>query len=71
MLIVACTINPETGQTHLQDFLRMGSVEKFRVEVEPGVYEVEYDEEHPNYSEHSVIVTLAEELLDFKFGVKV
>lgn len=71
MLIVACSINPDTGQTHLQDFLRMGAVEKSRVEIDHDIVEVKYEEDHPNYSEHSVITALAQELLDLKFGVKV
>lgn len=73
-LIVACTINEETGQTHLQDFLAMGAREKSRTQVQwsdPPVFEVEYADDAPMYSEHNVIVALAQELLDVKYDVAV
>lgn len=66
MLIAACEINPDTGRTHLQDFLQMGTQEKSRVQTsysDPPVFEVEYEEGRAPFSEHQVISTLARELL--------
>lgn len=67
LLIEACTINDETGQTHLQDFLLMGTVEKSRTDITeddgPRIYEVEYEPGKEPHSPQTVIVSLAEELL--------
>jgi hypothetical protein len=72
MLIAACKINPDTGQTHLHDFLDMGSRVKTRTLIggsedvddgDPPVYEVEYEEGFSPFSPHDVIRTLAEEVL--------
>lgn len=72
MLIAACEINPDTGRTHLVDFLEMGARVKSCERTEGGagtwfgdapVYEVEYEEGAEPFSPHEVIRTLAQELM--------
>jgi hypothetical protein len=69
LLIAACNINPDTGRTHLMDFLDMGARVKSETLIEEGgpfgcpVYEVEYEEGYEPFSEQQVIQTLAQELL--------
>jgi hypothetical protein len=69
LLIAACEINPDTGRTHLMDFLGMGTrVKSDTLTEEDGpcgypVYEREYEEGYAPFSEHQVIATLARELL--------
>jgi hypothetical protein len=77
MLIAACKINPDTGRTHLMDFLSMGKREKSRTLLQEGegtcmadapVYEVEFEEGYAPFSPNEVIRTLAEELLAVREG---
>lgn len=69
LLIAACEINPDTGRTHLMDFLEMGARVKSEtlVDGEEGesgaVYFVEHEEGYEPFSPHHVIKTLACELL--------
>lgn len=71
-LIEACELNPDTGQTHLQDFLHMGTRVKSEMLIEDGegltpfdapVYMVEFEEGAAPWSEQSVIQALAGEIL--------
>lgn len=70
LLIGACQINPDTGRTHLLDFLDFGSIEKSRELVDEGgcggfpVYHVEFEEGTAPFSPNQVIQTLAEELME-------
>jgi hypothetical protein len=67
LLISACEINPDTGQTHLHDFLSMGSRVKSVEQTQwsdPPVFEVEHEEGFAPFSPQQVIATLAQELLD-------
>lgn len=72
LLIAACSINEATGQTHLHDFLDMGTVIESETllsgDPDPDagdapVYFVEYAEGKAPHSPHSVIISLAEEIL--------
>ncbi len=72
MLRAACQINPDTGQTHLHDFLDMGSRVKSQTLIEDGdgetmatapVYEVEFEEGFAPFSEHHAIRALVGEIL--------
>jgi uncharacterized protein YehS (DUF1456 family) len=70
MLIAACEINPDTGQTHLHQFLDMGTREKSRTQIDDmggiPVFDVEYEEGYEPFSEHQVIRTLAGEILEMR-----
>lgn len=70
LLIAACQINPDTGRTHLQDFLHMGTRVKSETLISEvdgvPVYEVEHEKGYEPFSEQDVIVTLAEELLELR-----
>ena len=70
LLIAACKINPDTGQTHLQDFLSMGARVKSETllsEADPiPTYLIEHEPGCAPFSEHHVIQTLAEELLELR-----
>jgi hypothetical protein len=77
MLIAACEINPDTGRTHLFDFLDMGSViksvediteETFGEDDEEGarVYFVEHEDGREPFSPHDVIRTLAQTILNMR-----
>lgn len=75
MLIAACEINPDTGRTHLGDFLDMGTRRQSQELVggsedpEDGdapVYMVEYEEGYAPFSAQHVIRTLAQEILDMR-----
>ena len=72
MLRAACQMNEETGQTHLHDFLDMGSREKSSTLISDGdgesvetapAYEVEYEEGYEPWSEHAAIIALVGEVL--------
>ena len=70
MLAEACRINPDTGRTHLTDFLDMGSVEISREETGESVdgfdgipvYEVEHAPGFEPFSPQHVIQTLVAEI---------
>ena len=68
LLAEACRINPDTGQTHLGDFLDMGTRVKSQTLLSDPyddgapVYEVEYEDGHAPHSPHTVIVSLIEEI---------
>ena len=73
LLIAASKINPDTGRTHLHDFLDMGTRIKDQTLIagseDPDdgdipVYEVEYQEGYEPFSEHHVIRTLAREVME-------
>lgn len=72
LLIAACEINPDTGRSHLMDFLDMGARVKSETLVEDGegtwfgdapVYIVEHEEGYEPFSPNEVIRTLARELM--------
>lgn len=77
LLIKACEINEDTGQSHLEDFLMMGTRVKSSTlidgeEPEEGeeaslstapVYLTEFEEGFEPHSPQSVIISLAEEIL--------
>lgn len=66
LLIEACDINADTGRSHLQDFLQMGTRVKSRTQLDygyPPVYEVEYEKGAGPWSEQLVIQALATEIL--------
>jgi hypothetical protein len=72
LLEAACNINPDTGRTHLMDFLSMGEEVKSRtLLMEEGdlglgivapVYEVEFEEGREPWSVNSVILALVAEV---------
>lgn len=70
MLASACEINPDTGRTHLLDFLAMGervkSVTDITHEIGDGegapVYFVEHEEGYAPFSPHDVIAALVAEV---------
>lgn len=70
LLVAACEINPDTGQSHLLDFLDMGTRERSRTIVSDGVDEdedgmivhVEYEPGFEPYSPQQVIVALVDEV---------
>lgn len=71
-LIQASELNPNTGRTHLQDFLHMGTKVKSETLVEDGeglsladapVYLVEFEDGAAPWSEQQVIQALATEIL--------
>jgi hypothetical protein len=75
MLISACRINPDTGRSHLMQFLEMGAKVKSEEDITeetfgdtdaPRVMFVEYEEGHAPYSEHHVIEVLANEILTMR-----
>lgn len=69
LLEAACKMNPDSGQTHLQDFLNMGSRVKEETQIEwsdPPVYLIEYEEGYRPWSEHEVIVALIAEIRRFR-----
>ena len=75
LLAEACRINPDTGQTHLQDFLSMGAREKEITNIsdefpEGGapVYLVEYDLGFEPWSEQGVILALIAEIQRLRRG---
>lgn len=80
LLIAACEINPDTGQTHLQDFLEMGSRVKSETlvgETETPfadgavpIYDVEYEEGYAPFSEHQALINLAEDLIEARGEVR-
>lgn len=84
MLRSACEINPDTGRTHLHDFLDMGSRVKSREDITaetfgeieaddqetPRVYFVEHEEGYEPFSEHDAIRALVDEVLRLR-GVEV
>ena len=70
LLRAACSINDDTGRTHLQDFLDFGS-QPIRStllnagEVEAGgvaIYEIEHAPGTEPFSEHGVIAALIDEI---------
>jgi hypothetical protein len=69
LLRAACEINPDTGRTHLHDFLSMGERVKSATLLDAEgpfghpIYEVEFEDGYAPFSEHSVISTLATEVL--------
>lgn len=72
LLVAACEINPDTGQTHLHDFLDMGTRVKSVTQIEwsePPVFEVEHEEGFAPFSPQHVIITLARELLELRAKV--
>lgn len=72
MLSAACEINPDSGQTHLQDFLSMGERIKTQTlisdesEVGAPVYFVEHEKGYEPFSEHQVIRALVSEVLELR-----
>lgn len=69
LLAAACEINPDTGRTHLQDFLMMGAREKSREDIThefdgdgPPVFVVEYEEGYRPFTEHAAIKALVTEI---------
>ena len=66
MLAAACEINPDTGRTHLSDFLDMGTRETSRELVDDiddiPVYEVKYEPGYEPFSPHHVIQCLVAEI---------
>lgn len=74
LLIAACNINPDTGRTHLMDFLNFGSIVKSEELLEGPdpmggdvpTYFVEFEEGTSPFSPNQVIRTLAEELLEIR-----
>lgn len=65
MLSAACELNPDSGRTHLMDFLHMGSRVRDKKLVDDAgtpVYEIEYEEGHEPFSESEVIRTLVAEI---------
>jgi hypothetical protein len=71
MLRAACEINPDTGRTHLHDFLSMGERVKSMTDETPEdwddhaprVYFVEHEEGYEPFSEHQAIRALVDEVL--------
>jgi hypothetical protein len=72
MLAASCEINPDTEQTHLHDFLDMGTRIKSQTDItaqvfgEEGgtpVFEVEYEEGYEPFSPQHVIRELVAEIL--------
>lgn len=73
MLAAACEINPETGQTHLMDFLHMGAVETEREEIDDGmggapVFEITYAPGAEPFSPQQAIRALVEEVQRLRRG---
>lgn len=60
LLRFACMVNPDTGRSHLHDFLSMGSVERSRERIADDVVFVDYS--RPPWSEHEVILALVDEV---------
>jgi hypothetical protein len=70
LLMAACRINPDSGQTELHSFLDMGTRIKstedisYRFEGEGApVFMVEYEPGYAPWSETQVIIALSEEIL--------
>lgn len=78
MLRAACDINPDSGRSHLNDFLDMGS--QIKSETDQGIIdsfagpmplvEVEYEEGKAPHSPQGVIMTLVDELMDLRSAVR-
>jgi hypothetical protein len=75
LLIAACQVNPDTGRTHLLDFLAMGervkSVTDLSDEFEEGgapIYFVEHEPGYEPFGPHDALVALAEEILRLRHG---
>ena len=67
LLIAACEINPDTGRTHLMDFLEMGARVKAETLVDDGdppTYFIEHEKGYEPFSPQQVIETLARELME-------
>lgn len=69
MLASACEINPDTGRTHLLDFLDFGSQVKTSTDISeefgddgPAVYLVEYEDGACPFSPHDAIKALVAEV---------
>jgi len=66
LLDAACQMNPDTGQTHLHDFLRMGERVKSSTLLDDSggipIYEVEFEDGYAPWSEQSVIRALVTEV---------
>jgi hypothetical protein len=71
MLAAACEVNPDTGRSHLLDFLHMGTQEKSREDVSHEVggeigegvaFFIEYEEGAAPFSPHDVIRALVTEI---------
>lgn len=72
MLAAACRINPDTGRTHLLDFLSMGERVGSSTLIGAGegtwmgdapVYGVEFEEGYEPFGPNDVILALVEEIL--------
>ncbi len=75
LLRASCEINEDTGQTHLNDFLHMGSQEKSREDISDEfegegapVYFVEYEDGAAPFSPHDAIKALVDEVLRLRSG---
>lgn len=58
----AIAINPDTGHSHLHDFLRMGERIKSRTDEGDGVELVEFEEGHAPWHPDEVIIALIDEV---------
>jgi len=62
LLAASVQMNPDTGQTHLHDFLRMGEQVESETPISDGVSEVVFKEGYEPWSEHDVILALVREV---------
>jgi hypothetical protein len=68
LLAASCRMNPDTGQTHLMDFLAMGERIKSEALIDqdgPGghpIYMVEHEPGYEPFTPHEVIEALVEEI---------